>query len=168
MELIMNIWRAMWGFDGRISRKYFWLAGLVWTIALLAIMLPLLHWFTAGEWMSGTISEQRLEKAFSGAALIAALILLYPSLAMSIKRLHDLRLSAWWCVPAFVPGFVDTFLPLMNVSGAMIVGHASSWIAFAVGLVYIIVLGFIRGTDGPNEYGDDPRAKPARMMAMPA
>ena len=58
----MNIWRAMWGFDGRISRKYFWLAGLVWTIGFLAIMLPLLHAFTGGEWMSDTIGDREIRE----------------------------------------------------------------------------------------------------------
>src|SRR5262245_22357240 len=96
MESIMNIWRAMWGFDGRISRKTFWLAGLVWFVAFLAIMLPLLHAFTGGQWLSDSIGEAKLDRAASGAALLAAAILLYPSLAMSVKRLQDLNLSAWW------------------------------------------------------------------------
>ncbi len=162
----MNIWRSMWGFDGRISRKYFWLAGLVWIIGFLAIMLPLLHWFTGGQWLSDTIGDAKLDKAASTAALITATILLYPSLAMSVKRLHDLNLSAWWCVPAFIPGFADNLLTVMGAPAKVQTG--ALWIDCAVGLVYLVVLGFIRGTDGPNTYGDDPRAKPTGMMAMPA
>ena len=162
----MNIWRAMWGFDGRISRKYFWLAGLVWIIWFLAILLPLLHWFTGGQWMSDTIDDTQLDKAASAAMLVAASILLYPSLAMSVKRLHDLNLSAWWCVPAFIPGFADNLLTVVNAPAMVQTG--ALWIDCAVGLVYIIVLGFIRGTDGPNQYGDDPRAKSPGMVAMPA
>ena len=162
----MNIWRAMWGFDGRISRKYFWLAGLVWIIAFLAILLPLLHWFTGGQWLSDTIGDAKLDKAASTAALIAATILLYPSLAMSVKRLHDLNLSAWWCVPAFIPGFADNLLTVMSAPAKVQTG--ALWIDCAVGLVYLVVLGFIRGTDGPNQYGDDPRAKAPAMVAMPA
>jgi uncharacterized membrane protein YhaH (DUF805 family) len=167
-ETIMNIWRAMWGFDGRISRKYFWLAGAVWFIGFLAIMFPLLHWLTGGQWISHAISDRQFNTAASAAALIAGTIMLYPSLAMSVKRLHDLQLSAWWCVPAFVPGFIDNSLPLANVQGSSMLGQASTGIAFVVALAYIIVLGFIRGTDGPNEYGDDPRIKTKGMAPIPA
>jgi uncharacterized membrane protein YhaH (DUF805 family) len=165
-ESIMNVWRAMWGFDGRISRKYFWLAGLVWTIGFFAIMFPLLHWFSGGQWLSDTISDRQLDKAGSAAMLIAAAILLYPSLAMSVKRLHDLNLSAWWCVPLFIPTFADNLLTVMNAPAMVQTG--ALWIDCAVALVYLVVLGFIRGTDGPNQYGDDPRAKPPAMVAMPA
>lgn len=162
----MNIWRAMWGFDGRISRKTFWLAGLVWLIAFLAIFFPLFHWFSGGQWMSDTMSDQQLDRAASGAVLIAAAILLYPSLCMSAKRLHDLRLSAWWCVPAFVPGFTDELLTVMNAPAMVQTG--ALWIDCAAALVYLVVLGFIRGTDGPNQYGDDPRVKAPAMVAVAA
>jgi len=77
-----------------------------------------------------------------------------------------LNLSAWWCVPAFIPGFADNLLTVMGAPAKVQTG--ALWIDCAVGLVYLVVLGFIRGTDGPNTYGDDPRAKPTGMMAMPA
>ncbi len=162
----MSIWRAMWGFDGRISRKYFWLAGLVWFIWFVAILFPFVHWFTGGQWMSDTIDDQQIDKATSAAMLVAAAILLYPSLAMSVKRLHDLNLSAWWCVPAFIPGFADNLLTVVDAPATAQTG--ALWIDCAVGLVYIVVLGFIRGTDGPNKYGDDPRIKSPDAVAVPA
>jgi uncharacterized membrane protein YhaH (DUF805 family) len=61
---------------------------------------------------------------------IAALILLYPSLALYAKRWHDRGKSGWW-----------TLIGLIPVIGGI-------WI--------LIELGILRGTNGPNQYGPDP------------
>jgi uncharacterized membrane protein YhaH (DUF805 family) len=52
-----------------------------------------------------------------------------PSLALMIRRLHDLDRPAWWVIA--------TFVPLLN-------------------LVLWLYLLFARGTYGPNQYGADP------------
>ena len=49
---------------------------------------------------------------------------------VEIKRWHDLNRSGWWVLINFVP-----------LIGA---------------LVSFIVLGFVKGTDGPNRFGPDP------------
>lgn len=59
-----------------------------------------------------------------------SLFLLWPALAAGAKRLHDLGHSGWWQLLYFVP------------------------ILGALGL--FIFLGFFRGTEGANDYGDDP------------
>ena len=51
------------------------------------------------------------------------------SLALMIRRLHDLDRPAWWVIA--------TFVPLLN-------------------LVLWLYLLFARGTYGPNQYGADP------------
>ena len=50
-------------------------------------------------------------------------------LAISVKRLHDRNLSGWWTLLAFVP-LVNTVLFLLE--------------------------GVIKGTEGPNRFGDQP------------
>ncbi|MEJ8570898.1 DUF805 domain-containing protein [Microbaculum marinum] len=61
---------------------------------------------------------------------IVSLILIYPSLAVATKRWHDRDKSGWWTLIILIP---------------------------VVGIIwYIVVLGFLRGTDGPNRYGPDP------------
>jgi uncharacterized membrane protein YhaH (DUF805 family) len=57
------------------------------------------------------------------------LLTLIPSLALMIRRLHDLNRPAWWVIA--------TFVPLLN-------------------LVLWLYLLFARGTYGPNQYGADP------------
>jgi uncharacterized membrane protein YhaH (DUF805 family) len=61
---------------------------------------------------------------------ILILITLWPALAIYTKRWHDRDKSGWWTLIIFIP----------------IIG--SIWL--------LVELGFLRGTDGPNRFGDDP------------
>ena len=60
---------------------------------------------------------------------LIALVLFWPSVANSVRRLHDMNRSGWWCLMGFIP---------------MI-----SWLV-------VIVLGCIPGTIGDNEFGPEP------------
>jgi uncharacterized membrane protein YhaH (DUF805 family) len=62
---------------------------------------------------------------------IFALATLLPSLAVSIRRLHDTNRSGWWSLLSFVP---------------------------LVGAIMLIVWWIEQGTPGPNQYGDPTRA----------
>ena len=60
---------------------------------------------------------------------IAELVLFLPTLALSIRRLHDLDRSGWW--------FLLIFIPL-------------------IGGIWLLVWFCMRGTVGPNRFGPDP------------
>lgn len=62
--------------------------------------------------------------------LIYALLALYPTIAVNVKRCHDRGRSGWFILLAFVP---------------------------IVSLWYLVEACILSGTDGPNEYGADPR-----------
>lgn len=65
------------------------------------------------------------------------------SICGTVKRLHDRDMSGWWWLLNFVP-----------LIGA---------------LVLLILVGFLRGTPGPNRFGDDPLASGRRRgFASPA
>ena len=52
------------------------------------------------------------------------------SLAVNIKRWHDRDKSGWWVLMSLVP---------------------------IIGPIWVVIeTGFLRGTDGPNQYGDNP------------
>ena len=62
-------------------------------------------------------------------ASVVTLAFLLPSIAVSIRRLHDLNKSGWWYLVALIP---------------------------LAGL--ILLFWFIgEGTQGPNQYGEDPK-----------
>lgn len=100
--------------DGRIGRRAFWL----WYV------LPL----TAGGLVAGGLDwvlgrHHVVDTIYTAAAL-------WPSLAASVKRLHDRDRSGWYQLFYLIPVF--------------------GWFWMAV------ELGFLRGTHGPNRFGPDP------------
>jgi uncharacterized membrane protein YhaH (DUF805 family) len=72
---------------------------------------------------------------------------------VSLKRLHDRNKSAWWLALFYAA-------PFLLHSGAYAVGadHALYFSALAalINLWALIELGFLRGSLGPNRFGDDP------------
>jgi len=50
------------------------------------------------------------------AGLISVIVLLYPLLAISIKRLHDLNLSGRCCLPGLASHYFLQFAPLIGLS----------------------------------------------------
>ncbi len=133
-------------FQGRLNRKPYWLG----TIALLSLVVI------------GVFGVMFLAGGGGGIAAIGViyLLLLWPTLAIGVKRLHDRNKSAWWLVVFYV---APTLLNVLGEGGeaegvgAMIFGLAS----LAISIWALVELGFLRGTVGANRYGPDPLASPA-------
>lgn len=103
------------GFRGRVARKPFWLYGVVGVSLAQLIAYALLGIAGAGE---------------RAADAISTLLVVWPGLAISVKRWHDRGKSGWWVLINLIP---------------------------LVGIVWTIVeCGFLRGTPGPNRFGPDP------------
>jgi uncharacterized membrane protein YhaH (DUF805 family) len=63
-------------------------------------------------------------------SLIIYVAMIWPSVALGVKRFHDRNKSGWWVLISLVP----------------VIG----------GLWYLIECGFLEGTKGPNQFGPDP------------
>ena len=59
--------------------------------------------------------------------IIISLPILLPTIAVSVRRLHDLNKSGWWYLLVLIP---------------------------IIGPIVLIVWFIKRGTDGPNAYGE--------------
>ncbi|PZF76528.1 DUF805 domain-containing protein [Aestuariivirga litoralis] len=70
------------------------------------------------------------ENGYGIVSIIVALALIYPAIVLYAKRWHDRGKSGWWTLIGLVP----------------IIG----------GIWMLVELGFLRGTDGENQYGPDP------------
>ena len=92
-------------FNGRASRSEYWWFVLL-TIAL--SFIPVIGW-------------------------ILRLVLLLPSLAVQVRRLHDMNRSAWW------------LLLLLPVPPIIIIGAP-----------VLLIMSAFPGTPGPNRYGPNP------------
>jgi len=71
--------------------------------------------------------------------LIASLALLLPSLAVGVRRLHDTDRSGWWLLLLLIP---------------------------VIGWIVVLVFNCMRGTVGPNRFGEDPLPAPAAVPGV--
>ena len=90
-------------FNGRASRSEYW-----WFVLLTfaTVFIPVIGW-------------------------IVRLVLLLPSLAVQVRRLHDMNRSAWWLL---------LLVPPITIIGGII----------------LLIMSIFPGTPGPDRYGPDP------------
>lgn len=62
-------------------------------------------------------------------SIVFAIAMIIPSLTVSIRRLHDRDQSGWWLLIGLIP---------------------------MIGGIILLIWFALRGTDGPNDFGDDP------------
>ncbi len=157
MDRFSFIWLHL---RGRIARRT-WL-----TFALLIALLEYLteltlrrtfHWSLPATGPGNSLLPAYLGDEIS---LLTALIFLWPSLAIDIKRWHDLGVSGWAVLVVYGPAFVLYGLWLAGFGGTT--DHPDQRIAaflYLFGLavlVYFIVLAARKGMPGPNRYGQPP------------
>ncbi|HEV2748517.1 MAG TPA: DUF805 domain-containing protein [Allosphingosinicella sp.] len=106
-------------YGGRSRRKEFWLFQLL--MLVLSVITGALD-FALG--LDRLLFDSMGPLTF---ATFAALVT--PSLAVAIRRLHDIGRSGWWLLMIFVP---------------------------ILGLLVLIYFFVLEGTRGPNGYGPDP------------
>jgi uncharacterized membrane protein YhaH (DUF805 family) len=99
-------------FSGRAARSEYW----YWTLFTIIASV-----------VAGIIDEI----IFIGIDIVGTLVslgLLLPSVAVGVRRLHDIERSGWWL--------------LIGLTG--------------IGLVLLIYWDCVKGTTGPNRFGPDP------------
>ena len=131
-------------FEGRISRKTFWIGIAVLIVAELAAYL-----------IAEALQGDRL-------SAIVDLAFIYPEFAIAVKRAQDRDLPIWILVAFFGGEAVLDLLTVLEMSGSSEQPSVMSLfiaVPFTVLLVALLIeLGFRRGTIGPNQYGPDPVA----------
>jgi uncharacterized membrane protein YhaH (DUF805 family) len=129
-------------FEGRISRKTFWIGIAVLIAAELA-----------GYLIAQALQGDRL-------SAIVDLAFVYPEFAIAAKRAHDRDLPIWILIVFFGGGAVLDLLTVLELSGGNDQPSLMSLmiaVPFTVLLVALLIeLGFRRGTIGLNQYGPDP------------
>jgi uncharacterized membrane protein YhaH (DUF805 family) len=137
-EKSMDFMNLFLGFEGRINRQPFWLGLLAMMILTWILEFVLFSIFgvnlvpvdpSATPEVAAAAAMEMMNKMALPLGLLF-LITLWPALAIYTKRWHDRDKSGWWSLIMFVP-----------IIGAI-------W--------FLIECGFLRGTDGPNRFGNDP------------
>ena len=131
-------------FEGRISRRTFWIGMAVLVAAELLAHL-------AAQALEGDRLSAIVDLAFT-----------YPEFAIATKRAHDRDLPIWILIIFFGGGALLDLLTVLQLTGSNEQPSVLSLVIavpFTVLLVALLIeLGFRRGTIGPNQYGPDPVA----------
>ena len=112
-------------FGGRSTRAEYWWWGLFTVVVSQALFIA--DTLTLG-WLGG----------LPGTLFTLATII--PSLALSVRRLHDINRTGWWLLLLFV---------------------------LVIGWIVLIVWAIKQGDKGPNKYGPDPRKPTSQQPYKP-
>lgn len=111
MNDYLNVIRTHYAdFQGRTRRREYWVFTAVNTAVLLVLQLVLLvavHLQASAEGQASPLFFLVL-----GLIVIYALAVLIPSIAVTVRRLHDTGKSGWWYLITFVP-FVGSIILLI-------------------------------------------------------
>ena len=119
MDWYLNVLKKYAVFNGRARRKEYWFFALFNLIA--SIVLSVI------DLMTGSFDAEFGTGLLSG---IYALAVLIPSLAVSVRRLHDTDHSGWWLLIALIP---------------------------LVGAIVLLVFVLQDSKPGENQYGSNPK-----------
>ena len=102
MNHFINVLKKYATFSGRATRSEYWYFVLIYSITYTILM--------GIDLAIGTFSQELMDKGtFLGFLSTAySLVLFLPSLAVTVRRLHDINKSGWWILLIFVPiiGFI--------------------------------------------------------------
>ena len=133
-------------FKSRTSRKEFW--------AFQALNLAITYFFV--------IIEYFIPMNVDWISISYALIAFLPSIAISVRRLHDVNKPGWLILLIYLLGILNyTIVYLLPESNWILASVASSLTLGA----YLFYLCLKRGTPGPNKYGPDPLYDEEKFIA---
>lgn len=115
MQWYMKVLKNYIGFQGRARRKEYWMFFLF--NFLITILLSVI------EMMLG------LDGILSG---LYGLFALLPSIAVNVRRLHDIGRTGWWMLLSFIP---------------------------VIGLIVLLVFAMLDSEQGENKYGPNPKGQ---------
>jgi uncharacterized membrane protein YhaH (DUF805 family) len=117
MNWYMEVLKKYAVFSGRARRKEFWMYFLFYLIIVTVLSII--------EWMIG------LPGVLSG---LYSLALLIPSIAVTVRRLHDTGRTGWWWFIGLVP---------------------------VIGIIVLLIFMALDSEPGENQYGPNPKGAAA-------
>ncbi|MET4682875.1 DUF805 domain-containing protein [Brevundimonas faecalis] len=145
---------AMLSFNGRLRRQHFWISWLI----LLGVSV-VLGWIP----IIGTV---------------ISIALIWPNLAITVKRLHDMGKSGWFAVIPWAATVVGFFMIIASVGTAIftnpqafenedpsaalaMIGSMMGGLAvmFLVGIAFLLWIGITDSQRGDNRFGPNPKGE---------
>lgn len=128
-------------FSGRSRRMEYWMFTLFTVIVYIVLAMVMLGGGLDLEALASDSVPEGPGVLFwvgGGLFVIFVLAIIIPSIAVTIRRLHDRDMSGWWYLGAIVAGLIP-------------------YVGFIASLAFLVLM-FLPGTVGPNRFGDDPKS----------
>ncbi|MGY4676119.1 DUF805 domain-containing protein [Pasteurella sp. P03HT] len=107
-------------FSGRARRKEFWMYSLIHFLIISVLVFIDIN--------LGTFDIERKNGVLSSIYILATFL---PTLAVSVRRLHDINYRGWWILLNLIP----------------------------LGSLVLLILWCLSGTPGMNRFGQNPKAR---------
>jgi len=156
-------------FSGRSRRKEYWMWTLFQVLLYVAIMVVMM--MVGGG--AAAMGDPNAASAAGGAAIavlavygLLVLAFFIPSIAVTVRRLHDTNRSGWWVLAPVIPYAVMALAMGGALASGTEGGIAAAGLVSLVAIVAVIGLGItllvfmcLDGTPGPNRFGPDPKQR---------
>lgn len=146
--------KVLFSFDGRIRRSHFWIGWLICLgLGVVTGWLPLI-------------------------GFVISIALIWPNLAITVKRLHDMGYTGWLAVIPIVANIVGLIFILASVGISMFTNmdrlenedpaavlalmapmFGGLAILTLVNLGFLLWIGLVEGQAGTNKYGPNPKGR---------
>ena len=126
MNWYVKVLKQYVDFSGRARRREYWMFVLVNVV--IVIVLSLLDTLLGTGGFRATSGGGNSLGLLSGLYSLAVLL---PTIAVTVRRLHDTDRTGWWILIGFIP---------------------------IIGGIVLLVFYVLEGTRGPNRYGPDPKS----------
>lgn len=154
-------WKQLFfSFEGRTRRSHFWIGWLVCLgLGVVSGWIPVL-------------------------GLLLSIALIWPNLAITVKRLHDMGHTGWLAAIPYVIGIVGSIVAVMMMGASAfmnasalenedpaailaLIGPAMGLVGvmLLIGLGFLLWIGLTDGQRGDNRFGPDPKASPAATFS---
>jgi uncharacterized membrane protein YhaH (DUF805 family) len=145
----------LFSFEGRISRKSYWLTGLGLSVVALLVMVGIVVF-------GSNLPPIKVENIIN----LAILPLYWPWFALYLKRLHDFGQGRGWLWATMILCVLIYGINFAGYEGNL-VSYNINWLTLLTLVVFAIwiAVGCFKGTPGPNQYGPDPLANVVRKSA---
>ena len=139
-------------FSGRSRRKEYWMFALFLFLCYLVFILLVGFGAAAAVTAGGAGLAGLGAGAMVGLGIFALFVLamLIPTLAVGVRRMHDIDRTGWWIAMPYA------FSIASLVFGGSIVAVVLS-LASLVASIVVFVFTVLDGTRGPNRFGPDPK-----------
>lgn len=132
-------------FKGRACRKEYWMFMLSYMIISVTL-----------SFADAVLGLWHILPDIALLSTLFGLSVILPTLAVTVRRLHDTDRSGWWALVLFsLWGAAGIWSFFVTDNTPLLIGLTGAYLFFSLAIFFMMCL---KGTPGANRFGEDPKA----------